>query len=525
MKNMTIKNKLIGITMLTSVISLLLAGAAFMAWERNILRENMVQDLSMLAEMIAENSAAAIAFEDEQDAERILRAFHVRPDIDVASISTMNGEILAGYQIDPASHTGRLIECKCEELDFKGRDFVFSGDHLAVVKPVVLDGETIGKVCLVSDLAPLRARLKKHAKIIAAFLALCSLVAFLISSRLQRVISVPILNLADVAKTVSEKEDYSTRATKHGNDEVGLLIDSFNEMLGQIQRRDRELVQAKEHLETRVRQRTTELSSTNTKLEGEISVRKQIEVKQREILTKLENANKDLSDFAYIVSHDLKAPLRGIKTLTDWISADYADKIDENGREQMNLVSNRVDRMHNLIEGILQYSRVGRIKEKLARVDLNEIVPEIIDLIAPPPNISITIENELPEIICEPTRITQVFQNLLSNAVKYMDKPQGIIRVGCVEENGYWKFNVADNGPGIEEKYFEKVFQMFQTLSPRDEFESTGVGLTVIKKIVEMYGGKIWIESEPGKGSNFIFTFLKQETEVLHAKHQTNTAG
>jgi len=521
---MAIKHKLIGITMLTSVTSLLLAGAAFMAWEWKTLRGNMVQDLSMLAEMIAENCTAAIAFDDAKDAERILKAFHVRPDIDVASISTMNGEILASYKVDAASHTGRLVECQCSELDFKGRDFILSGDHLWAVKPVVLDGETIGKVCLVSDLAPLHARLKKHAKVIAAFLAFSSLVAFLISSRLQSVISKPILNLADVAKTVSQREDYSMRAAKHSNDEVGLLIDAFNEMLEQIQKRDWELVQAKLQLETRVRERTTELSSANDQLEGEISVRKQIEAKQREILTKLKSANKDLSDFAYIVSHDLKAPLRGIKTLTDWISADYADRIDEDGKEQLGLLSNRVNRMHNLIEGILQYSRVGRVKEELARVNLNDVVPEVIDLIAPPPNISITIDNEMPTITCEPTRIMQVFQNLLSNAVKYMDKPQGQISLGCLEKDGYWRFSVADNGPGIEERYFKKIFQMFQTLAPRDEFESTGVGLTVIKKIVEMYGGQVWLESQPGQGSTFLFTFPKQKEEVVHAKLKTHTA-
>ena len=239
---------------------------------------------------------------------------------------------------------------------------------------------------------------------------------------------------------------------------------------------------------------------------------------------KLTKTNRELEDFAYVVSHDLKAPLRGIKTLTEWISADYADKIDENGAKQLNLLSNRADRMHNLIEGILEYSRIGRVKEEQVRVNLNELVPQVIDLIAPPANIAITVENQLPLLKFEPTRIAQVFQNLLSNAVKYMDKPQGQVRVGCVEDNGFWKFSVADNGPGIDQRHFERIFRMFQTLSPKDEFESTGVGLTVIKKIIEMYGGKIWVESEPGQGSTFLFTYPKQEMEVINAKFQTNNA-
>jgi signal transduction histidine kinase len=173
---------------------------------------------------------------------------------------------------------------------------------------------------------------------------------------------------------------------------------------------------------------------------------------------------------------------------------------------------------------VLKYSRVGRIKEELVEVNLNELVVDVIDMVAPPDSISITIEEELPVIECEKTRIMQVFENLLSNAVKYMDKPQGKIKVGCVEDDGFWKFSVADNGKGIEEKHFERIFKIFQTLSSRDEFESTGVGLTVAKKVVELYGGKIWVESEPGAGSTFFFTLPKKDSEVKDAKLEAHTA-
>jgi len=254
----------------------------------------------------------------------------------------------------------------------------------------------------------------------------------------------------------------------------------------------------------------------------DIMERKRAEEKEKKLLEEIESTNRELKDFAYVVSHDLKAPLRGIKTLAGWLSADYADKLDEQGKEQMRLLSGRVDRMNNLINGVLEYSRVGRIQEKQSLVDLNKLVPEVTDMIAPPENITITVENELPVIECEPTRITQVFQNLLSNAVKYMDKPQGQIKVGGIEENGFWKFSVSDNGPGIEEKFFEKIFQIFQTLAPRDSVESTGIGLTVAKKIVELYGGRIWVESKVGEGSTFFFTLPKQEIEVKNAELQAH---
>jgi light-regulated signal transduction histidine kinase (bacteriophytochrome) len=140
---------------------------------------------------------------------------------------------------------------------------------------------------------------------------------------------------------------------------------------------------------------------------------------------------------------------------------------------------------------------------------MNTVLPEIICEIDPPENIEITFENELPVLMCKKTHIRQVFHNLLSNAVKHMDKEKGQVKVGCLEENGFWKFSVADNGPGINQKYFKKIFKIFQTLSPPDETESTGIGLSVAKKIVKLNGGKIWIESNPGEGSTFFFTLPK----------------
>lgn len=253
--------------------------------------------------------------------------------------------------------------------------------------------------------------------------------------------------------------------------------------------------------------------------------RKWTEEKLSNLVKELESSNKELKDFAYIVSHDLKAPLRGINTLVNWILSDYADKIDEGGKEQLNLLAGRVDRMHNLIDGILQYSRAGQTQEEQVKVNLNELLPEIIESVSAGENIKIEIENELPTILCEQTRITQVFLNLLSNAIKYTDKPEGRIKVGCVEEGDFWKFSVCDNGSGIEEKYCEKIFTMFQTLSRQDEIETTGIGLSIAKKIVEMYGGKIWVQSEVGKGSTFFFTFpqsgdaVKSQEELIGAYH------
>ena len=277
-------------------------------------------------------------------------------------------------------------------------------------------------------------------------------------------------------------------------------------------------------LEQMVEERTHELREVNEQLEQEITERKRVEERQAELLEKVENINQELKDFASIVSHDLKAPLRGIKTLANWILSDCADKLSSQANEQMNLLLERVERMYNLIEGVLQYSRIGRVEGKHVQVNLNDFVPEVINMVVPPENITVTIENELPVIECEETQIMQVFQNLLSNAIKYMDKPQGWIKVGCVERDGFWKFSIADNGPGIKEKHFEKIFKIFQTLPTSLRFEGTGVGLTIAKKIVELYNGKIWIESKVGEGSTFFFTLPKQKMGVKNEKLEANIA-
>ena len=224
----------------------------------------------------------------------------------------------------------------------------------------------------------------------------------------------------------------------------------------------------------------------------------------------LEAANRELSDFAYIVSHDLKAPLRGIRQLSGWISNDYVEILGEDGQKKLDLLIDQSEHMHNLIDGILQYSKVGGVDAVEQRVDLNQLVQETIELLAPPKNIRISVLNELPTIVGVRTQFEQVFQNLLSNAMKYMDKAEGFIKIDCVEEEDEWQFSIADNGPGIEEKYYDKIFLIFQTLAPRTEVESTGIGLALVKKAVEAWGGRIWVESTVGEGSTFFLTLPKK---------------
>jgi PAS domain S-box-containing protein len=228
----------------------------------------------------------------------------------------------------------------------------------------------------------------------------------------------------------------------------------------------------------------------------------------------LEQANRELKEFAHVTAHDLKTPLRAIGTLADWLSKDYADKFDEQGKEKVRMLVSRAGQMSALIDDILRYSRVGHDVSKRQTVDLNVVLSEVIVGIDPPENIEITVENELPVLECERIHIIQIFQNLLSNAVKYMDKPSGEIKIGCIEDGDFWKFSVTDNGCGIEKRHFERIFKLFQTLSPDNGVDNTGIGLSIVKKTVELNGGSISVESEIGKGSTFVFMLPKQNSDV-----------
>lgn len=687
--DLSLRHKLMAIVMLTCVAALSLTGAVFAAWEWTTLRHGVIRDLSTHAGILADNCKAAITFRDTSDAGEILRTVEAVPSIVIACVYTADGELFAAYR---RKGTAAVVPPAGELKDSP----VFSKGFLTLTQPVLLDRERIGTVCLRADLDFMYVRLRRSAVVILGVLSLSSMAVYVVSSRLQRIISHPILHLAGVAHLVSEKRQYSMRAEPHGRDEVGLLIEAFNEMLGQIEQRDAALVDANEQLEARVQERTGELMAANRNLVREIAFRKQAEqvlmqrterivhhqrtllkltkdvqsdlqttmqmateeaaktvgvervsiwflheqfselvceqlyslsgarrdvglrlratdhpayfeaIENNRILAannaredprtrsfadsyleplgitsimdvpirlhakllgvmcyehvgpprewsleeqdfaasvadmialqvesnerrKLERAlakanehlaetvrdlrrsNKELQDFAHIAAHDLKAPLRGIGTLADWIASDYADRFDESGRQQLGMLKGRVSRLSELIDGILHYSEIGRAASRLERVDLSHLVPEVIALLDPPEHVKVTVKGPLPVIVCEKVRLGQIFRNLIDNAIKYMDKPQGRIEIGCSEQQGLWRFAVSDNGPGIDGKYFDKIFQMFQTLAPRDERESTGIGLAIVKKVVDLWGGRVWVESKVGEGATFFFTLPKQQ--------------
>ena len=505
--NMTVRRKLISIIMVACTTSLILVGAVFIIWQWFSLRHSMVRTLSTQAKVIADNCKASITFEEPQDANDVLKALRTESTIVFGGIYTIDGDIFASYY--RADQDRNISSVKIQMAGY-----FFDNDLLTVFEPVIVEGRNVGIVCLRSTLSNLYMTLKRDIAVVIGALSIISLLIFLVSAELQKIISVPILDLAEVAKVISEKKEYSIRVNKSSKDELGLLIKAFNEMLAQIQQRDLALVNANEQLEKKVEERTADLKD-------EVSVRRKAENELANAVKKLTISNRELREFTRIAAHDLQTPLRSIGILSDWISEDYARRFGDKGHINAKLLVSRAKRMSRLLNAIIQYSEISLVDRKQECLDLNEILSDVIANIEIPKSIEIIVENKLPVVMGVPKFIQQVFSNLILNAIRYMGKPDGFVKIGCVDDGEFWKFSVTDNGSGIEEKYYTKIFEIFQMLSLRDETENIGIGLSIVKKVVELYDGRVWVESEVGKGSTFFFTLprlmvgVKKDLRIL----------
>ncbi|MCW8129011.1 MAG: HAMP domain-containing protein [Planctomycetota bacterium] len=365
-------------------------------------------------------------------------------------------------------------------------DGIAKGGHLEYYGPVLLKGERIGTIYVRSDYSQLRDWTAAYAWTFAGVVALMALLALVLSSLLQKPFSAPLVELAEIARQVSEKKDYSLRARKHGGDETGLLVEKFNEMLAQIQARDEALEEARNQLEQRVKERTRDL----------------------------EEANKELESFSYSVAHDLRAPLRSIHGFSQVLLEDYSGSLDDTGKGYLDRVCGATRRMGHLLDDMLNLSRVTRSALRPTQVDMRPVAAEIFgDLQQQQPGRKVELVMAAPlPAFGDPGLIRIVLDNLLGNAWKFTGK-RGDARIefGQAQIDGDHAFFVRDNGAGFDMAHATKLFSVFHRLHRESEFPGTGVGLATVQRIVLRHGGKIWAESAVGQGATFYFTFARQE--------------
>jgi signal transduction histidine kinase len=489
-RDYSIPTKLTWMNMLVSGTALGLACAAFISYDLISVRKAMVRNLSIQAQIVGANSISALLFNDPQSAEKTLSALKSAPNISYAGIYTPDGRLFAAYSRDSGDEKPPLLP---QAPVFPTHVHWFGDGRMVVASPISFQGKTTGTVYIRSDFQELIGRLKRYLVIVVVIFVTSLVAVVLMSSLIRRVIAEPILQLAETARIVSREKKYSVRApTTRNRDELSILIDTFNEMLGQIQERDAALQEIHDNLEQRVQERTVQLNAVNAELEA----------------------------FSYSVSHDLRAPLRHISAFSTLLREEHGPKMDPGAQQYLKRIQDGTSKMAHLIEALLKMAQIARGELACVATDLNSLLEAVLVDLQP------EIEGrkidwhigQLPSVGCDPGLMKQVFANLLSNAVKYTGRREiAVIEVGHIEEEGVPVIFIRDNGAGFDERYADKLFGVFQRLHRAEDFEGTGVGLFTVQRIVKKHGGEVWAKSEVGKGATFFFTLTARRRGLAGA--------
>jgi signal transduction histidine kinase len=477
----SVKNKLILTSVLGSGAALLLVGAVITRYDLVSLRNALVQRMSVQAAIVGANAASALLFNDPESAEATLAALKGDPRILAAGLYTEDRRLFATYGSDPLNGA-RLMEDSLSDARDVHR---VSGGRLVLSKGIPFERRTIGTVVIVSDLQEINSSMTRDLVILVSLLLASLLLALVISSRLQRDISQPILDLAQTARRVSQEKDYSVRASGDRRDEIGTLVTAFNEMLSEIRQQEDALRAAHDRLEQRVAERTVQL----------------------------EAANKELEAFSYSVSHDLRAPLRHIAGFADMLETG-SQALDDAGRRCVQKISQAAGRMGQLIDDLLVFSRMGRSEMQAGTVNLGSLLQEVLVEFQPDAkdrSIDWKI-GPLPSVCGDRAMLRLVLGNLVSNALKYTGKSANPrIEIGVAQDTDREVvIFVRDNGVGFDMAYASKLFGVFQRLHRADEFEGTGIGLANVQRIIHRHGGRTWAEGQLGRGAAFYFSLPKR---------------
>jgi signal transduction histidine kinase/CheY-like chemotaxis protein len=496
-QNLSIKRKLTLITMLTSSAALVLSALSFLIYDLVSFRHLLIQDLMTQAEIIGYNSAGAMEFKDVPAATATLSALTAKEDVVAAGLYGRDNKMFAHY-----SRNNNVIPSLLPAHS-QDKGYRFESGYLQVFHDVTLNGERLGTLFLQSDMRQWSLRAKRYAGILGIFVLISGLFAFLVSSRLQRLISRPILHLEDTMRMVSANRNYEVRATKSYGDEIGRLIDGFNTMLSEIQQRD-----------TALRGANDELKARTGELEKEILYRKQTQEELLKAKHTAEEASRAKSTFLANMSHELRTPLNAIIGYSEMLEEETRESGKSDSVQDLRKIQSAGKHLLSLINDVLDLSKIeaGKMGLHLENFEVAALIDEMTHTLQPAAakngnTIHVHLANSIGAMHADVTKVRQILFNLLSNACKFTDHGTISVDVDLSKAEGrdWVQFRVSDTGIGITAKQKENLFHEFSQAdaSIARKYGGTGLGLAITYRFVQLMKGRISVESEPGKGATF----------------------
>ncbi len=502
-KDHSVSRKLTWMNMLVSGTALLLACLAFIAYDMVTFREAMVRNLSTQAQIVGSNTVSALLFNDPQSAENTLSALKAAPDILSAAIYTPDGRLFASYPRDTSIQIPAIPSILSNQTEVH---WLNKNKDIVLFHSIVFQGKPTGTVYIRSDVQELNQRLKRYAGIAAIVLLACLMAALLVSSIFRRAVAEPIVHLAEIARIVSREKNYSVRATPiRSRGELAILIDAFNEMLTQIQQSEGALRKAHDGLEQRVQERTAELEAA----------KKEVEAFSHSVLRakeEVERASKFKDQFLSTMSHELRTPLNAVLGFSDLLTEERYGPLNDRQRRYVNHIHTGGKHLLRLISDILDLSKIeaGRLQLAIESVQVKTSFTEVVDAMRPladkkSQSLMMHISSDL-SVRADAVRFKQVLINLIGNAIKFTPEG-GKVELSAQQLGEAVRVEVRDSGPGISPEEQQNIFEAFYRSRQTDKaVEGTGLGLAITRRLVELHGGHLGIESQPGLGSCFYFT-------------------